>query len=99
MKQILLAVAVSTSVYCSAQQSVIIPGTAAFYAAGMADNVNQVFITDQNEGGLFYKYTGPALVDSGVIISDAAGHKYKRQFDEGGPISPLWWGAKTLFSS
>jgi hypothetical protein len=77
-----------------AQRSITVGSIPAFCAAKIPADVNQVIITNQNEGGIFYKYAGNAAVDSGVIISDAAGNKFKRQFDESGSICPLWWGAK-----
>jgi hypothetical protein len=94
MKQILLAVIFLIPLYAAAQQSIVVDHLSELYAQKTADDVNQVFVTDQNDGGMFYRYKGAAAVDSGIIISDAAGNKFKRQFDEAGAISPLWWGAK-----
>ena len=94
MKQVLLFIFFTIPLYSISQSSLVIDRMAALYEQKIPSDVNQLFITDQNEGGLFYKYKGAAAVDSGVIISDAAGNKFKRQFDEAGAISPVWWGAK-----
>ena len=94
MKQFLLSVAILFSIPCIAQKTFTIDNFIDFYKAKIPVEVKQVFITEGNEGGIFYRYAGTATADSGIIISDATGNKFKRYFDEGGAISPLWWGAK-----
>jgi hypothetical protein len=94
MKFILLLVAVAISTCSMAQSSYTINSMADFFKSKISQSVDQVFIVDENEGGLFFKYIGNEPVDSGVIISDASGKKFKRQYNNTGAITPLWWGAK-----
>ena len=94
MKSIMLSVVTMISTCSMAQSSYTVNSVEDFFKTKVSQDVDQVFITDQNEAGLFFKYTGSEPIDSGVIISDASGKKFKRQFNDAGAVTPLWWGAK-----
>lgn len=80
--------------FLKAQTTQVINNKAALFSESVSSSVNYIVMTDTLEGGSFYRYTGSLPQDSGVILCDAGGNKFRRIFDESYGVYPEWWGAK-----